>query len=357
VIRRAAKVLLVISGIVVICLTVLAFVSKYKEMFSQHTQMTDVRRTRERMLFQFTASADMIAFPVAVNEEAAALAVINRMTGHRMLVSSGRDVLGFPQFSTDGKRILIIKENQTSGDNQLLSCTIDDWKCRILTQSPTLIRWPVEVRNDIVLYAHETRDGRRRYYDFDLVELYSRPFKLSSFELYNVVGATTFDHKIMFATSGSVARNNLLFPSTAPLARASSEIFTLDVDWSENRLIVPSRQLESLYVIDGFSTLPTVSADGTKVAFLNRRLIAGLERYNLVIATINGEIQRYIEASTKGFSRPAFVGHSVLANQLFDDRYETTLIDQDNSARQIAMFDVEQSALEVMERVEIRIVE
>jgi hypothetical protein len=132
----------------------------------------------------------------------------------------------------------------------------------------------------------------------------------------------------------------------------------LHVDWKERRLIIPSHQLEPLYAIDGFSTLPTTSEDGVSVAFLNRRLTAGLDRYNLVVVKIDGTIQKYVDSTTTGFSRPAFVGSSVLANQLFEDRYETTLVDlSNNSTRQIAVFDHTPSALESLERVEIRTAE
>jgi hypothetical protein len=59
-----------------------------------------------------------------------------------------------------------------------------------------------------------------------------------------------------------------------------------------------------------------------------------------------------------GFSRPAFVGDSVLANQMFDDRYETTLVDlSSNSTRQIAIFDLNANTLEALERTEIRVAE
>jgi hypothetical protein len=149
-----------------------------------------------------------------------------------------------------------------------------------------------------------------------------------------------------------------LFPKPTPLATASSDIFMLQADWTEQRLIIPPHQLEPLFLIDGFSTLPTTSDDGTRVAFLNRKKIANKTRYNLAIASIDGTIRRYIDAVTMRFSRPAFVGTSVLVNELFENHYRTILFDvANNSTSQISVLEYTPKALELLERVEIQIQE
>jgi hypothetical protein len=144
----------------------------------------------------------------------------------------------------------------------------------------------------------------------------------------NVVG-----DKVVFSTAASLSSHNVIFPKTIDaLAAASSEIFMLPIDWKERRFIIPSRPLEPLYKIEGFSILATTSEDGTRVAFLNQRFTAGISRYNLVVATSDGAILKYIDATTWSFSLPAFVGMTVLANQIFEDRYETTLADLASAA-------------------------
>jgi len=363
VVRPIAKALFVIAGIVMVCVMVLLSTLGYKEMFSdykQYKQAADLQRARDRMLVQFTASAEWIIYPVVLDEDTAALAIINRVSGERMLVSSRRHFLAFPQFSADGKRVLVIRGTPSTGQGQLLSCTIDDWSCRVLTEAATPIRWPVEVRKGVVLYAGSEAyaDGKRLHYDFYLVDL-SSTVRLSEFELYSLHALSVFDDKIMFCAYGSVSRTNVLFPRPVPLADASSEILMLQVDWKEKRLIIPSHQLEALYVIDGYSTLPATSADGAAVAFVNGRMTAGRYQYNLVVAKLDGTIQKYVGATTaRGFSRPAFVGNSVLANELFENRYETTLVDlTDNSVRQAGVFEYTPEALQSLRRLEILIPE
>ncbi len=364
-VRRIAKALFVIASIVVICLMVLISYSGWKDILSQYKQYkqaADIQHTRERMLDQFTASAEWIIFPVVLDENLAALAVINRITEERMLVSSGRRFLAFPQFSADGKRVLVIRGNQSTGHSQLLSCTIDDWGCRVLTEAATPIRWPVEVRKDVVLYAGSTAygdDGKRLHYDFYLVDSSSQPVRLSEFHLYSLHALNVFDDKIMFCAYGSVSPTNVLFPHPAPLADASSEILMLQVDWKEKRFIIPSHRLQALYMIDGYSTRPATSANGAAVAFVNGRMAAGRYQYNLVVAKLDGTIQKYVDATTaRGFSRPAFVGSAVLANELFESRYETTLVDlADNSVRQVAIFEHTPGALQSLKRLEISVPE
>ena len=329
-------------------------------LFSQNKQAADMQRQRQSFLDFFAATAKWIAFSVPLDKDVVALAVIDRITNHRRLILSGNTFLAFPRFSADGEHIFVVRGMQTAVGSELLSCTISDWSCRILTRAVEPILWPVEVRKGVVLYVGSDRpdDGRRRHYDFYLLDSPSQPIRLSAFELYNLNAINVFNDEIIFSTSGSVSPNDVLFPKPVPLARASSEIFMLHADFEQQRLIIPSRQLEPLYVIDGFSTLPTTSDDGLNVAFLNRRITKNKDRYNLVIARIDGTIQQYVDSTTTRFSRPAFVGRSVLVNELSESRYETTLVDlSNNSTRQIAVFDYTPSALDSLERVEIRTME
>jgi hypothetical protein len=328
---------------------------------SHYIQAAQMQRVRERMIDQYTATAKWIVFSVALDSDTAALAVINRITGHHRLVVSQGNFLAFPHFSNDGERVLVIRGKQTGGDSELLSCSIENWKCRVLVRAPQPIYWPVEVRKDVVLYSGSELygEGRRRQYDFYLTEPPNEPVRLSNFEFYNLAALNVVGDKILFSTAASFSPANVIFPKTIDaLAPARSDIFMLEIDWKVRRFIIPARQLEPLYKIDGFSILAATSEDGTRVAFLNRRIIAGLSRYNLVVAKFDGAVLKYIDATSKGFSRPALVGTTVLANQIFEDRYETTLIDlADNSIRQEALFNHSSRALEALEHFEISIAE
>jgi hypothetical protein len=335
----------------------------------------EIVQSRERMLIQFAASEKRIVFPIPLDGEVAALAVIDRETGHRMLVSSGRSFLAFPQLSADGKRLLLIRGNQSTGHGQLLSCAVDDWRCRILVDDALQIGWPAEVRENVVLYraAQPLRfSGTRVSYDFYLVEPSSQPVRLSTFKFYDLHSLSVSGDKIMFAAAASLTSD--LFPDAGSPSVPHSDIWMLQADWKEKRLIIPAHPLDRRYVMERISTLPVMSEDGAYVAFLNGRSPAGENsyRYNLVIARIDGTVEKYLESTTPGsprrafypshafwgFSRPAFVGRSVLANQLFDDRYETTLVDlKSNSTEQISILYHTPSALGVLERREMRIVQ
>lgn len=327
-------------------------------LFSPKNQTAVVQGIRERMLSQFTATGDWIVFPVALTEETAALAVINRTTGDRKLVISPDKFLAFPQFSSDGKRVLVVRGRQTAPESELLSCNVEDWSCRVLVKASQPMRWPVEVRKDVVLYVGSESFGTRghRHYDFYLAEASGVSVRMSNFELYDLAALSVIDDKVIFSSAGSLARNNFIFPNSDPLARASSEIFVMKINWIDKRFIVPLQQLVPLYLIGGFSVLATATADGTKVAFLNQRMTAGMERYNLVIGTIDGGILNYVDAVTRGFSRPAFVGaDSVLVNQIFSDRYEVALAKiGSNSIQTVATFDHTSNALNALKYVQIR---
>jgi hypothetical protein len=328
---------------------------------SNYIQSAQMQYVRERMIDQYTATAKWIVFSVALDNETAALALVNRITGHSRLVVSQGNFLAFPRFSADGERVLVVRGKQAGGNSELLSCSIENWKCRVLVRAPQPIYWPVEVRRDVVLYSGSElyAEGRRRKYDFYLAESLNEPVRLSNFEFYNLAALNVVDDRIVFSTAASLSPANVIFPKTIDaLASARSEIFTLQIDWKARRLIIPPRPLEPLYEIDGFSTLPTTSEDGTRVAFLNRRVTAGSSRYNLAVATFDGALLKYVDATSNRFSRPVFVGTTVLANQIFEDRYETTLVDlANNLTRREAVFNHTSRALEALEHLEISIAE
>jgi hypothetical protein len=76
----------------------------------------------------------------------------------------------------------VIRGNQSTGQGQLLSCTVDDWRCRVLVDDALQIGWPIEVQEGVVLYraAQPFGSGTRVSYDFYLLELSSQPVQLST---------------------------------------------------------------------------------------------------------------------------------------------------------------------------------
>jgi len=197
-------------------------------------------------------------------------------------------------------------------------------------------------------------DGRQRFskHDFYLSELSQEPTRLTHFELYELGPLDIFDRKLMFKAVG--ARNHFI-PDMQPLARSQSEIFVIAFDPKEPKIVTPEHTLEPLYMIeDSYSVRQMVSPDGSKVALINTRTGRSY-RYDLVIATIDGTVLKRVEASTFQFSRAAFAGpNTLLANQLFKDRYEVTMVDlADYSVRIAATADHSENALRNLEHIQI----
>jgi hypothetical protein len=144
-----------------------------------------------------------------------------------------------------------------------------------------------------------------------------------------------------------------IVPAIDPVA-SSSEIFTLEINRPEYRIKIPAQTLEQLFVIDGHSSSPSLSADGKYVAFLNQRSTGGRARFNLAMATHDGRVLRYVESVGAGFSRPAFVADRVLANELLDDRYEVKEFDlADGEPKILIRLNHSASTLNGLDRIKI----
>ena len=113
--------------------------------------------------------------------------------------------------------------------------------------------------------------------------------------------------------------------------------------------------LTPLFVIPGNSSLPSASADGQYVAFLNSRRSRGKYRHNLVLARRDGTVLKYIEAAGVEFSRAAFVGKHFLARELLDDRYRVTEFDLPDAAPRVALeLNHSVKSLQGLERIQIQ---
>jgi hypothetical protein len=96
--------------------------------------------------------------------------------------------------------------------------------------------------------------------------------------------------------------------------------------------------LTPLFMIGGLSVTASVSRNGSRGAVLNTATGRGGYRYDMVLATMGGAIQRRINVEGIGFSPGAFVGETLLFNELFDDRYQVRLLDLTSNALQSVLF-------------------
>jgi hypothetical protein len=318
-----------------------------------------LQRTRGYALSEFTASSELIIFPTPLAQDQVGLMVIDRRTDRRRLIAREGTFFTYSQLSPDGERLLFVRTKR--GTSHLLSCVVQTWHCRVAAETADSIIWPTELDQDRILYSSTPLvtglDGVKRFskHDLYLSERSREPVRLTDFELFTLGPLDIFDGKLMFSAYGP-SRQRPIIPQPQALARSNSEIFALEFDRNNSRIRTPEHILEPLYVIDGgLSIRQAVSPDGTKVAFLNTWTQIGPYHYDLVIATTEGTVLKRVEASTLQFSRAAFVGSTtVLANQLFDDRYEVTLVDMENDpTRKAATVEHSQDALRHLDRIQL----
>lgn len=127
-------------------------------------QETNLAYLRASNLDFFAASDKWIVFSVPVGDDVIALAVINRATDQRKLVWSKGAFLAYPRFSADGERVLVVRGGKAAPGSEILSCTADDWNCRVVVQPTAANIWPVEVRKDVVLYSGSERSAAKGGY-------------------------------------------------------------------------------------------------------------------------------------------------------------------------------------------------
>ena len=80
----------------------------------------------------FTASAELAAFPVPTSLTATNLLLIHR-AGRRAAIL-GREGYNYwsPRFSDDGERLVFARARTDQAEQELVSCTVGDWRCNVL---------------------------------------------------------------------------------------------------------------------------------------------------------------------------------------------------------------------------------
>src|SRR6266567_5039865 len=111
-----------------------------------------LQRTRELALSEFTASSELIVFPIPLAPNQVGLMVIDRRTDRRRIIASDA-IFTYPQLSADGKRLLFVRTN--AGISRLLSCVVQDWQCRVAAEvtNSTSITWSTELDQDRIVYV------------------------------------------------------------------------------------------------------------------------------------------------------------------------------------------------------------
>jgi hypothetical protein len=292
------------------------------------TANSDFERLRQISVFDFAASADFVVFPVALSSDTWGLIVLNRKTGEQKIIYDELRVLSAPFLSRDGQRLLFVRRRIKQESKELVSCMTANWHCETVLKIEGTIFSPVELDADTLLYSSSPfvtvePENRRTtpFHNLFLLKKGSAPVRLTEFDAYQLNPISVAGHRVLFTAVHGYYDKKVIPPTVfGPTAR--SEIFSLELSVTDQKIIWPDLPLVPVFAIEGLSTNASIAADGGHVAFLNRRTKQGQTHFNLAVAKTTGEISRYIEAREFGFSRPAFVNRTIVANELLHDHYE-----------------------------------
>jgi hypothetical protein len=282
----------------------------------------------------FTASAELAAFQVPTSLTANGILLIHRAGRRAAMIAQEGYTHWSPRFSDDGKRLVFARAQAGHAEQELISCTVHDWHCTLLLRSPNSILSPVDIGDGKVLLALGSpvvRDGkvtRYRRYDFHVVAAGRQPLRMTEFNLLSLHAISVGQNRIYFQAIGG--KSDSKAESCADENKCdSSEIFSLNLDREGDKILNLPDRLKPVLMVDGISVKPAISADATRLAFLNTSREKFTYRYNLKVADGNGDPLKTIAVNGIAFSGPAFVGDTLLVNELFKDRYRIGIFDHD----------------------------
>jgi hypothetical protein len=283
---------------------------------------------RQVLLDHFAASSDKIAFSVLMpDNHSVGLLIADRRSGTSRIMSEPGAYFGQPYFSADGRRFLLVRARQGRPYRQLLSCQIATWQCEIVVQMHDSIMFPIELDANTIVYASSAMrtlpDGGQRYdrYDLYAVRKGREPKRLTEFGLYELGWLTVGAGKIVFGASGS---NPHVLPPWRP---TQTEIYSIKFDQQNLEITQPALPLSPVFQMDTVSMRPAMSPDGERLAFLNVETVHGKYHYNMAVATLDGKIEHYIKVEGLALSHGAFVGDTLLVNELFKDHNRVRRLD------------------------------
>jgi hypothetical protein len=282
----------------------------------------------------FTASTKLVSFQVPISPTADGLILIDRAGRRAAMLAQEGYTYWSPRLSDDGERLVFARRQAGQAEQELVSCVVSDWHCTTFLRSTSSISSPVDVGGGKVLFAlgyPVVRNGEvRRYrrYDFHIVSPGRQPSRMTEFDLIGLHAISVGKDRVYFSALGGKSETTAASCTNA-IKCDSSEIFSLDLDRDADRILNPPDKLKPAMMAGGLSILPALSADGTRLAFLNTDRKGNPWRYNLKVSGASGDPPRTIAVSGIAFSAAAFVGETLLVNELFEDRYRVSIFDRD----------------------------
>jgi hypothetical protein len=282
----------------------------------------------------FTASTELVSFQVPISPTANGLILIHRASRRAAMLAQDGYTYRSPRFSDDGERLVFARAQAGQAEQELVSCVVGDWHCTTLLRSTGSISSPVDIGGGKVLFAlgyPVVRNGevtRYRRYDFHIVSPGRQPSRMTEFDLFGLHAIGVGKDRVYFSAVGGKSESKAA-SCTDAIKCDSSEIFSLDLDRDGDRILNSPDKLRPAIMVEGLSVDPAISADGTRLAFLNTDRNGNPWRYNLKVSGANGDPPHTIAVSGIAFSAAAFVGETLLVNELFKDRYRVSVFDRD----------------------------
>jgi hypothetical protein len=282
------------------------------------------------------ASLRQVAFSVQ-EEHSIDLVIADLNSGFVQELRSAGNRLVFPYLSADGSRLLVVRQHSDSGTSDLLSCTTDTFRCKLLYNSTNSITSPVEIDERRILFVsgQPRTDGgnlRSRYLGFSVntyvkhdiwrLDLDQAPSRVTDFELYELGDLCVTAKNVYFHGYGP-QRAGPMIPQPEPDRRPNSDVFRLPL--TSGSVDLPEVQLTPVFRDEGYTTSGKVSADESLAALIRTSINwpnGGGYRYDLIIQDLQTGASRTIPPTDRlGFSRPIFVGDALFVSEIFDNKY------------------------------------
>jgi hypothetical protein len=145
--------------------------------------------------------------------------------------------------------------------------------------------------------------------------------RLTNYEAYALSPISVGGNKIAFGAEGKRGLEPIPCTDRDSLKCDQSNIYVLEFDPSNATIPNKPAALAPRFVVAGYSTSPILSANGKRLAFLNTNRKGSPWRYNIVVADIDGIVDGGFSVEGLAFSSGAFVGDTLLVNELFYDHY------------------------------------
>jgi Tol biopolymer transport system component len=312
---------------------------------------------RHVLMSHFAASSAAIVFSVAVDDRSVGLVVIDRHSSTQRLIVESSAHFGSPYLSPDGQRLVMVKSSFETPQRQVLSCQTATWRCTVLLHTENSVFSPVEIDKNTILFSSSPAfirsDGGRRYFQYDLylAEKGAAPVRLTDFKLSELGWLSMFNNQIVFGASGGSHH-----PALPEYKLNQTEIYSVNYDPQRRQVLQETPPLKSLFQMSTYSIRPSVSADGRRIAFENVEIVkGGRYRYDMAIATLDGNLQQRVKLEGIEFSRGAFVADTLIFNELFKDHYRVRQLDlAKGSVADILTIDHSGQAFENLDRIKLQ---